>query len=439
MVLQAGDRKARTPQLTHHKATGRARVRFNGRDYYCGKWGSREAQRRYEWLIAQWKQSGGRPPQATGSQTIVELIAAYLAHAKQHYRRADGAKGTEYDRVVRELRPLRRLCGYEEASNFGAPALKAYRQWLLEGNVGAKSPIRWSRTTINHAIGTVRRMFRFGGENELVDPSLYARLKLVADLRAGQCEAAEPREVLPVAPEYVGAIEPFVSPTIWAMIRLQQLTGARPGEICALTAGDIDTAGDVWVATLRQHKTAHRGRRRTILIGPQARAVIKPFLKPDLAAPLFSPAAAEARRRAERHAHRRTPLHLGNRPGTSRKTKPKRRPGQRYTTDSYREAIARACDKAFPPAGALARAEGESERAWLARLTPEQKQLLASWRRAHRWHPHQLRHSFATQVRRECDVEMAAVLLGHSSAALTDAVYAQRDLARARALVAKIG
>jgi integrase len=439
MAREAGDCNLRIPQLTHHKATGRARVRLNGQDHYCGKWGSRDARRKYDWLIAQWQEGGCRPLRQLKPLTIVELAAAYLIQAKHDCRRPDGSLSGAYKRIVRELRPLLKLCGRETASEFGTSALKAYRRWLLDGNVGTDRPGRWSRTTINHGIGTVRRMFRFGGESELVDPAVYAKLKLVRDLRAGQSDAAEPREVQPVAPARVAALEPFVSPTIWAMIRLQQLTGARPGEVCGLTRGEIDTAGDVWVATLRQHKTAHRGRRRTILIGPEARAVIEPYLKPDLAAPLFSPAAAEAERRAQRHAQRRTPLTCGNRPGASRKTNPKRRPGQRYTTDSYREAIARACDKAFPPPAALARREGESAAAWLARLSPEQRQDLASWRRAHRWHPHQIRHSFATRVRRECDVEMAAVLLGHSSAALTDAVYAQRDLGRARALVAKIG
>jgi integrase len=438
MVREAGDRNPRIPELTHHKPTGRARVRLNGQDHYCGAWGSTEARRKYDWLIRRWLAAGRQIPGSADQITIVQLIQAYLAHAKQRYRHADGSVSPEYERVVRELRPLRKLCGRERAADFGGLELVAYRQSLLAGEVGLKRPGRWSRTTINHAIGTVRRLFKYCAGMGLISAEAHARLALIEDLRAGQSAAAEPREVLPVAPEYVGAIEPFVSPTIWAMIRLQQLTGARPGEVCALTVGDIDAAGDVWVATLRQHKTAHRGRRRTIFIGPQARRIIQPFLSSDLAAPLFSPAAAEAGRRAERHARRRTPMNQGNRPGR-RKANPKRSPGARYTTDSYREAIARACDKAFPPAGELARAAGESERAWLARLTPEQKQRLASWRRAHRWHPHQLRHSFATQVRRECDVEMAAVLLGHSSAALTDAVYAQRDLARARTLVAKIG
>jgi hypothetical protein len=38
------------PQLTHHKATGRAVVHLNGKDYYLGPFGSAEAKARYSRL-----------------------------------------------------------------------------------------------------------------------------------------------------------------------------------------------------------------------------------------------------------------------------------------------------------------------------------------------------------------------------------------------------
>ena len=44
--------------------------------------------------------------------------------------------------------------------------------------------------------------------------------------------------------------------------------------------------------------------------------------------------------------------------------------------------------------------------------------------------PHQLRHAVATRIRRKYGLEMAQLVLGHSSASVTDAVYAERDMAK---------
>jgi len=36
------------PKLQHHEATGQARVTIAGRDYYCGRWGSKESIAKYD-------------------------------------------------------------------------------------------------------------------------------------------------------------------------------------------------------------------------------------------------------------------------------------------------------------------------------------------------------------------------------------------------------
>ncbi len=56
-----------------------------------------------------------------------------------------------------------------------------------------------------------------------------------------------------------------------------------------------------------------------------------------------------------------------------------------------------------------------------------------------RWHPHQLRHNYATDVRRRYGLEAAQILLGHSSALVTEAVYAERDLTKTMTIVRQIG
>jgi site-specific recombinase XerC len=61
-----------------------------------------------------------------------------------------------------------------------------------------------------------------------------------------------------------------------------------------------------------------------------------------------------------------------------------------------------------------------------------------AWRKAHRWHPNQLRHAFGTRVRKTHGLEAAQVLLGHSRADVTQ-VYAERNEQLAATVAAKIG
>ncbi len=111
---------------------------------------------------------------------------------------------------------------------------------------------------------------------------------------------------------------------------------------------------------------------------------------------------------------------------------------ERCKTDTCRCAIARACDRAFPPPGPLVQGDDETKAKWRKRLAKQRKRQLALWRKVHRWHPHQLRHNYATYVRKEFGLEAAQVLLGHSKADVTQ-VYAERDVSRAASVPAKIG
>ncbi|HEY2154896.1 MAG TPA: tyrosine-type recombinase/integrase [Isosphaeraceae bacterium] len=62
----------------------------------------------------------------------------------------------------------------------------------------------------------------------------------------------------------------------------------------------------------------------------------------------------------------------------------------------------------------------------------------AAWRRAQRWHPHQLRHSSATSLRKEFGLEVARIVLGHTSPAVTE-LYAEADREKAVAAMEQVG
>ena len=418
----------RIPKYGLHKATGQARVVLDGRSHYLGKYGTEESRREYERAVGEWLTSRrvvslGEdcpwPPTAlkdprnrhNGRLTIVELIAAYLRQVREYYVK-DGKPTKEQANVPLAMRPLHRLYGRSPAAQFGPLSLKTVRQAMIDAG--------WSRSYVNDQTGRIKRMFKWAVENEMVPASVSHGLRAVSGLRRGRSGARETEPVRPVPSDRVDAIRPYVSRQVWAMIQLQQLTGMRPGEAVIIRGCDVDMSGELWEYRPCSHKGQHHDRERIIPLGPRSQGVIRGFLKSDVQAPLFSPADAEAERRAAVHANRKTPLSCGNRPGSHRRPQPSRKPRDRYSVDSYRRAIQRACDTAFSPPDGLG-VEG-----------------LKQWRKEHRWHPHQLRHSSGTKIRKELGLEAAQVWLGHSRADVTQ-IYAERNLELARTIAAKFG
>ncbi len=405
-------RTTKPPAYRLYRRTGQAVVTLNGRDHYLGKYGTVVSRQAYDRLVGEWLTGGRSLPATDAPLTITELIAKFWRHAERYYRRADGTLTTEPANFRLALRPLKAMYGHTAAIEFGPLALKAVRQSMI-GDGGA-------RVYVNKRIRRIKLMFKWAASEELVRSAVFHSLQTVAGLKCGRTDARETKPVKPVPEEHVDAVRPYVSLQVWEIIELQRLTGMRSGEVVIMRGRDLDTAGPIWLYRPESHKTQHYGHERVVEIGPRAQDIIRPFLKPDLMAYLFSPADAEVMRRAEMHRKRRTAMSCGNRPGTNRKRKPKRTPSERYTPDSYRRAITRGCDQAD-----LAAKKRQD-------LRPDSERIIP------RWHPHQLRHNFATAVRKQYGIEVARILLGHRSAVVTE-IYAEADRTKAREIMAKIG
>src|SRR5262245_40908925 len=138
---------SKTPALTHHKASGRAVVRIDGQDHYCGRWGTVAARREYDRLIGEWLVRGRTTPrdagQASGGITVKEVLAAFWIHASDYYKGAGEAKASgELDKFRNAMKPLKRLYGETPAASFGPIALKAVRAEMLTLE---RRGVRWSR------------------------------------------------------------------------------------------------------------------------------------------------------------------------------------------------------------------------------------------------------------------------------------------------------
>jgi integrase len=394
-------RQANLPTYRLHKASGQAVVTLDGRDCYLGTHGTPESRAKYQRLIRDYVTAGFRLP-CEGERkplTIAHLCDGYLSFAEREYRLPDGSQTGTVENTKLALRALFEFAADLEAEQFGPRMFLALREKLVGSDL--------ARSTINDRLGIVRRAFKWAAEQERIPASVYHGLLTVRGLRRGRGGARETEPVRPVPEADVERALPFMPEPVQAMVRLQLLTGARPGEIVCMRASDIDRSGKVWVYRPVLHKNSWRGQDREVYLGPRSQEIVRAWMRPGLQERfLFSPIEAERLRHEHERSARRTPLYPSHIRAKERKqlATERRILGERYDVDSYRQAIARACLKAgIPP-----------------------------------WAPNRLRHNSATQLRREFGLDVAKAVLGHQLVETTQ-IYAEVDRARAMEAIERVG
>jgi integrase len=411
-----------------------AYVRIRGKCRYLGKYNSPESLEAYSRLVSELAVAPAavEAPSLGDRQafTIMELCAAYLDFAEGYYVK-DGCLTDQIGNVYRAMRVVKELYAHVRAVEFGPLALRAVQEHMVKNrsvHPKTKKPIRYSRSTINSTCGCIKRMFKWATSHELIPASVHQALATVPGLKKGRTAAREPAPIRVVSDEVVERTLPHLPPVVSAMVRFQRLTGARPGEVCQLRPIDLDRTGTVWQYRPASHKTEHHDRARIIFVGPKAQAILLPYLympadeRPYPLRPAdaccFSPAESEAARHVELRARRKTRVQPSQQ--NRRKARRKLAPSTRYDKDAFRRAIAKAIGKANRKIQKEATDNGTEPD-----FIPE-------------WHPNQLRHSAATEIRRKFGLEAAQTVLGHAKADITE-VYAERDYALAADVMGKIG
>ena len=384
------------PKYREHRASGQAICTIHGRDHYLGAHGTKASRLEYDRIIAEWLVAGRNPVGISADElTIAELCVRYLKFASKYYQRHGECTG-ETPAVKAMMRTLRPLYGRQRCCEFGPLALKAVRQQFVGEGL--------SRSYANAQTARIKRMFKWGVEEQIVSAGVFQALSAVSGLRRGKTEARETAPVLPVDDATVEATLQHLPNVVADMVRLQRATGMRPAEVCILRPCDVDRSGDVWTYQPVTHKTERHGRERIIFFGPKAQGVLLRYLARDAQSYCFRPCDSEAKRLAEQESKRKTPKSCGNVRGSNVVKRPKKKPSEKYTTDSYRRSIHYACDKAG----------------------------------IERWSPNRLRHSAATEIRKRFGLEAAQVTLGHASADITQ-VYAERDNTLAIQVAREVG
>ena len=266
------------------------------------------------------------------------LIQQYNERSRAYYRRGDGTPTRHATNIELATRPLR---SQSSAGSFGLEDLRRYRDQLIDRGL--------QRRTINQWVGWVRGMFGWAAREGMISPRIAAELALLEPLRFGRSSAKEPGDGVIVTLDMVVGILPELTPVLRRMISVQWLTGMRPGELCWMRWSELTHLDAVTIYRPGQHKTKHHNRSRVVVLVPQVVAII------------------ESQPRSPEWVWLNTQ-------------------GRRYTTHTYGQAVARACDRAG----------------------------------ATRWRPGKIRRSTATYARREADAETVQRLLGHACAETTE-------------------
>lgn len=368
---------------------------------------------------------------ARGEMVCSELAVEYLAQ----YRSTPDRRRIVKRALMLWAGPGSEFCRWP-VRDFGSPQIEAFQTELIgTTNPKYKAARRfYTATTINSYVGIVRAAFKYAVRKQWATYEQYESLGTVPGVRADH-EGLQPvTHTVGIPLDRIRTIRPYLQPPPRAILDLQLLTGARPGVLFRLTAemlvrgGVVDLPkvglinldelpGEPWAYCPDKHKLAHKGKVSVILLGPEARAILDPFLVGRPAdAPLFSPADAvqfmRAKAKAERAAWneqvRAKQVELGVKAAAAagwtmrfqnRKKaveNPKRRPGGRYTRTSYRNAVIRACKAAGVPA----------------------------------FTPYRLRNTALQLAELATDLDGAAALAGHSSVVVTKR-YTKRNIQRA--------
>ena len=180
----------------------------------------------------------------------------------------------------------------------------------------------------------------------------------------------------------------------------------RPGEVRELRPCDVDRSDPkCWIYRPSSHKMEHKDQDRVIYIGPKGQNILRKYL---LRAPTdycFDPAEAVSKMRDAAGC----------------------------------ETQARRCPAAIGRARIARQSPGERRAGSTPRTrTPRRSAGLCIAAGVAIWSPNQLRHTRATEIRRDHGLEASQVILGHSRADVTQ-VYAERDHAKAREVMSLVG
>ena len=335
--------------------------------------------------------------------TIGGVLKLYDEYCDDYYRDEDGP--TAYRKTIGYcLKMFRVVEGNKLSDNYTSLDLSDFRDRMVKAPKNEKDQApKFCRKEINRRINEITKFFKWAEYKHLIPANTSAPMIVMPKLKPGFMGVVDRPKVRPVTAETVDITCNYAPPVIRDMIRIMQLTGMRPKEMCALTPLQIDRSDDIWMIDFGKHKTAYLDKDRWVFFGPEAQTILKPYLLRDQDAFIFSPREAQNQRAEERRRSRITPTHWGTPPkGLNKSIR------AFYTTQTFRKAVVSAIRKA--------QIAGE---------------------KIEHWFPYQLRHAFGTMMDRVFGIETSAAAMGNNID--TAKIYIEKRKEFARKAAKKCG
>jgi integrase len=184
---------------------------------------------------------------AEGEPTVAEIVKAFLADAEGRVKTKTLAWYRDF------LEPF--------SVKHGRLKADALTPVLAEGY--ARKP-EWSDSTRHDFLGTLAGAFKWAVRARLIQRSPVDGLRRPV-------KASRGAEAL-ISPEEHARLCQGASPQFRLFLQVLYAVGCRPGEAAAITADNFDA--EAGVVCLKAHKTAHKGKSRTLYLTPDVVALL---------------------------------------------------------------------------------------------------------------------------------------------------------------------
>jgi integrase len=320
--------------------------------------------------------------------TVAELVAQFLKWGESYYVKNGKPTGSNADYELAS-RPLVDLYGHFQVNKITQRELISVRKIMVSKGL--------ARKTINDRTCRIKRIFNWAASEGHISWDIAKNLECVENLKKGRSQAPDKPKVKPVADDIVCATIQCLPRVVGDMVKLQWLTGMRPGEIFCMKWENINSSDDIWLYSPETHKTEHHDIERIIPLNRSCQMILERYQDTPEDQIIFSPKRTIREKAEERAAKRKSK----RQPSQIKRFKSQRRAEQyckneSYNRYSYRTAIVRAAQKAGVKT----------------------------------WFPYQLRHKRLTEIEHKTGSKDAARLIaGHTSTKTTE-IYLQRDIER---------
>lgn len=414
------------PKRPHH---GQARVYHPAekRYIYLGPFGSAVADQKFRQLAAEYVRNPFAAVKRDSDLVMSHLLIGYLDHLK-----ATDASPNVIDIAQRASKSLSGMYGHESVDRFGPSQLAAWCATLAKPDPEFGRPRALGKSTIMRFAKVVIRAYHWAVSVDLVKTNETRLADLERTNPLLHCPTAKASvKRKPPEPAHVAAILPELTPTLKAAVQIQCLTGMRSGELLSMRPrdlarsgavrlvtgqvidldreteearerGEIDQTEAIWIYVPDSHKTEHHGHFRAVPILPAVQRILETLPPRSQDAYYFSPSESMEQFRAIQRERRKSKVQPSQR--DRRRYRPRKSPGDQYSSPDFCKTIRRACERAGVPV----------------------------------WTPHCLRHAAGAKIAdSEGNIRGSQAMLGHASPRTTEG-YARLSFRGAVSAAAKL-